>query len=94
MVIDASHKEGIWTGMWGEMAGEQLAAPILLGLGLDEFSMSATSILETRYLFSKLSKAKMKEVANQALQLGTELEVKSLIESTLAEIQQRKWHFL
>ncbi|GAA3324736.1 hypothetical protein GCM10020331_053780 [Ectobacillus funiculus] len=44
MVIDAAHKEGKWAGMCGEMAGDEIAIPILLGLGLDEFSMSATSI--------------------------------------------------
>ncbi|EAE5098809.1 phosphoenolpyruvate--protein phosphotransferase, partial [Listeria monocytogenes] len=50
MVIDASHKEGKWTGMCGEMAGDQTAVPLLLGLGLDEFSMSASSILKSRSL--------------------------------------------
>ena len=48
MVIDASHNEGKWTGMCGEMAGDEIAIPLLLGLGLDEFSMSATSILKAR----------------------------------------------
>jgi phosphotransferase system enzyme I (PtsI) len=43
MVIDAAHKEGKWAGMCGEMAGDPIAIPLLLGLGLDEFSMSATS---------------------------------------------------
>ena len=48
MVIKAAHKEGKWVGMCGEMAGDEIAIPILLGLGLDEFSMSATSILKAR----------------------------------------------
>lgn len=47
-VIEASHKEGKWTGMCGEMAGDETAIPLLLGLGLDEFSMSATSISESK----------------------------------------------
>src|SRR5699024_11071216 len=47
-VIDASHKEGKWTGMCGEMAGDEKAVPLLLGLGLDEFSMSASSVLKAR----------------------------------------------
>ena len=47
-VIEASHKEGKWTGMCGEMAGDETAIPLLLGLGLDEFSMSATSILKSK----------------------------------------------
>ena len=83
MVIDASHKEGIWTGMCGEMAGDQIAAPILLGLGLDEFSMSATSILQTRYSFSKLSYQEMKEMAETCLTLGTNEEVKSYVEKKI-----------
>ena len=49
-VINASHKEGKWTGMCGEMAGDEIAIPLLLGLGLDEFSMSATSILKARQI--------------------------------------------
>ncbi len=83
MVIDASHKEGIWTGMCGEMAGDQIAAPILLGLGLDEFSMSATSILQTRYSFSKLSYREMKEMAQECLNFGTNEEVQAYVESKI-----------
>ncbi|MDN4072688.1 phosphoenolpyruvate--protein phosphotransferase [Fictibacillus terranigra] len=56
MVIKAAHKEGKWVGMCGEMAGDPIAIPILLGLGLDEFSMSATSVLPARSQLSKLSK--------------------------------------
>ena len=83
MVIDASHEAGIWTGMCGEMAGDQIAAPILLGLGLDEFSMSATSILRTRHLFSKLSQSDMKEMALKAVNLDTHDEVQQLVEQYL-----------
>ena len=66
-IIDSSHKEGKWTGMCGEMAGDQIAVPLLLGLGLDEFSMSATSILKTRSLIKKLDSNKMKELADKAV---------------------------
>ncbi|MFC4619948.1 phosphoenolpyruvate--protein phosphotransferase [Camelliibacillus cellulosilyticus] len=55
-VIAAAHKEGKWVGMCGEMAGDETAIPILLGLGLDEFSMSATSILPARSQLKGLSK--------------------------------------
>lgn len=87
MVIDASHKEGIWTGMCGEMAGDQIAAPILLGLGLDEFSMSATSILQTRHLFSKLSYVEMKALAEKCLNMNTHDEVKAYVEKTLEGVK-------
>lgn len=58
-VIKAAHAEGKWAGMCGEMAGDQTAVPLLVGMGLDEFSMSATSILRTRSLMKKLDTAKM-----------------------------------
>ncbi len=82
-VIDAAHKEGKWAGMCGEMAGETLAAPLLLGLGLDEFSMSATSVLGQRKLIRSLSKAEMEKLANEALQKGTMEEVVELVKSVV-----------
>ncbi|KRL05978.1 phosphoenolpyruvate--protein phosphotransferase [Liquorilactobacillus oeni] len=66
-IIDSSHAEGKWTGMCGEMAGDQIAVPLLAGLGLDEFSMSATSILKTRSLMKKLDTTKMSELAQKAV---------------------------
>ena len=66
-VIKAAHSEGKWAGMCGEMAGDQTAVPLLVGMGLDEFSMSATSVLRTRSLMKKLDTAKMEEYANRAL---------------------------
>jgi phosphoenolpyruvate-protein phosphotransferase (PTS system enzyme I) len=75
MVIDAAHKEGKWAGMCGEMAGDETAIPILIGLGLDEFSMSATSILKARSLIRQLSKLELEELANRVLQMSTTEEV-------------------
>ncbi len=66
-VIKAAQAEGKWAGMCGEMAGDQTAVPLLVGMGLDEFSMSATSVLRTRSLMKKLDTAKMEEYANRAL---------------------------
>ncbi|HHK2097829.1 TPA: phosphoenolpyruvate--protein phosphotransferase [Enterococcus hirae] len=66
-VIDAAHAEGKWAGMCGEMAGDQTAVPLLVGMGLDEFSMSATSILKTRSLMKRLDTTKMAELADRAL---------------------------
>lgn len=66
-VIDTAHAEGKWAGMCGEMAGDQTAVPLLVGMGLDEFSMSATSILKTRSLMKRLDTAKMAELADRAL---------------------------
>lgn len=78
-VIEASHKEGKWTGMCGEMAGDETAIPLLLGLGLDEFSMSATSILKARRQINGLSKNEMTELANRAINCATQDEVKELV---------------
>ncbi|GAA2835537.1 phosphoenolpyruvate--protein phosphotransferase [Lactococcus raffinolactis] len=80
-VIKAAHAEGKWAGMCGEMAGDQTAVPLLVGMGLDEFSMSATSILQTRSLMKRLDTAKMQELANKALtECATMEEVFALVE--------------
>ncbi|HHE1297848.1 TPA: phosphoenolpyruvate--protein phosphotransferase [Staphylococcus aureus] len=78
-VMEASHKEGKWTGMCGEMAGDETAIPLLLGLGLDEFSMSATSILKARRQINGLSKNEMTELANRAVDCATQEEVIELV---------------
>ncbi|EML5802811.1 phosphoenolpyruvate--protein phosphotransferase [Staphylococcus aureus] len=78
-VIEASHKEGKWTGMCGEMAGDETAIPLLLGLGLDEFSMSATSILKARRQINGLSKNEMTELANRVVDCATQEEVIELV---------------
>jgi phosphotransferase system enzyme I (PtsI) len=71
MVIDASHAEGKWTGMCGEMAGDETAIPLLVGLGLDEFSMSATSILKARSQIRNLKKSDMEKLAQEVLNMQT-----------------------
>lgn len=81
MVIEAAHKEGKWAGMCGEMAGDATAIPLLLGLGLDEFSMSATSILPARSQISRLSRAEMQSLAAKALQMQTAEQVVELVRS-------------
>ncbi|MBT2725004.1 phosphoenolpyruvate--protein phosphotransferase [Bacillus sp. ISL-46] len=84
-VIDAANKEGKWVGMCGEMAGDEVAIPILLGLGLDEFSMSATSILQARSNILRLSKAEINERVEQILNMETAEEVESFIKATFLE---------
>ena len=66
MVIDAAHKEGKWAGMCGEMAGDETAIPLLLGLGLDEFSDECNILfLPARTSISKLSKAEMEDISSK-----------------------------
>ena len=80
-VVKSAHAEGKWAGMCGAMAGDQTAVPLLMGIGLDEFSMSATSVLQTRSLMKKLDTKKMEELANKALtQTATMEEVVALVE--------------
>jgi phosphotransferase system enzyme I (PtsI) len=74
-VIQAAHAKGKWVGMCGEMAGEPLAIPILLGLGLDEFSMSASSILPARSLLKGLSKQEAETHVEAILNLDTAEDV-------------------
>ncbi|KEO84124.1 phosphoenolpyruvate--protein phosphotransferase [Tumebacillus flagellatus] len=78
-VIDASHRAGKWTGMCGGMAGDPLAAPLLAGLGLDEWSMDANSIKKVKHKISTLHHEECKQLAEQALQLGTAEEVRALL---------------
>lgn len=84
-VIDAAHKEGKWAGMCGEMAGDELAIPILLGLGLDEFSMSASSILRARSQIRNLNKADMEKLAEDVLNFTTNEEVKEHVKKVLSK---------
>lgn len=79
MVIEAGKHAGKWVGMCGEMAGDAKAVPILLGLGLHEFSMSATSILATREQIGLLERTRWEDLANQALALPTAADVEKLI---------------
>jgi len=81
MVIDAAHSEGKWAGMCGEMAGDEIAIPLLLGLGLDEFSMSASSILKARSQIKGLNQKEMAQLAEVALTKGTVEEVIELVKS-------------
>lgn len=80
--IDAAHKEGKWAGMCGEAAGDAIMVPLLLGMGLDEYSMSATSILRVRSEMKKMSTADLKPIAEQAVNESiTNEDNKKLVES-------------
>ncbi|PLS16482.1 phosphoenolpyruvate--protein phosphotransferase [Bacillus sp. M6-12] len=86
MVIDAAHKEGKWAGMCGEMAGDEIAIPVLVGLGLDEFSMSATSILKARSLIRKLSQEEMKSLAQSVLTMETNQDVMDAVKKAIENL--------
>lgn len=82
MTIDNAHKEGKWVGMCGESAGDQKMIPILLGFGLDEFSMSPISILQARKLITSVKYEDMKKVSNEVLNMGSAKEIKEYIDKT------------
>ena len=85
MTIEGAHANGKWVGMCGEMAGDPMAAPVLLGLGLDEFSMSATSILRARKIINSLKLSDMQELASKAVNCQTEAEVSAIVKEALGK---------
>lgn len=85
MTIKGAHKNGKWVGMCGAMAGEPYAVPILLGLGLDEFSMSATQILKARKVVNSLSYEEMQKLADNCLNMDTAEEVLDYVKKETAK---------
>lgn len=88
MVIENAHRAGKQVGMCGEMAGRLEAIPLLLGLGLDKFSMSANSILPARALLSQISQADAKGVAEKALEMETEEEITQWVLSSFPAVSK------
>ncbi|CDL81936.1 phosphoenolpyruvate-protein phosphotransferase PtsI [Xenorhabdus cabanillasii] len=84
-VIDASHAEGKWTGMCGELAGDERATLLLLGMGLDEFSMSAISIPSIKKIIRNANYDDAKALAEQALTQPTAQELIELVDTFIRE---------
>jgi len=82
-VIDNAHKENKWVGMCGEVAGDPKLIPILIGMGLDEFSMSPISILRARCIIRNISQEKMRDLAQQVINLPTAADVEKFIEKNI-----------
>ena len=87
-VIKAAHAEGKWVGMCGELAGEPLAAPILLGLGLDEFSMNPPMVPLLKQILRGLDAGEMRSVAEQALKLESPKQIEDLVKEKVPFIGQ------
>jgi len=85
-VIEAAHKAGKRVAMCGEMAGDLTALPILLGLGLDEFSMSASSVLPARALVRKLPREKAQTVAKAVLEMDNPLEIERFVKQEMQRL--------
>lgn len=84
MVIKNAHAEGKCVGMCGESAGDQMMIPILLGFGLDEFSMSPISILRARRLINSVSEKDMQALSDKVLEFGTAKEIESYMKDFIA----------
>ncbi len=80
-IIECGKQKGIMVGMCGEAASDPLLIPLLISFGLDEFSVSPTSVLATREIIGKWSKAEADKVAEEAMNCKTESEVKALLEA-------------
>jgi phosphocarrier protein FPr len=78
-VVEAAHTAGIWVGLCGELAGDPLATPILLGLGLDEFSMSAPSIPAVKQTIAQLTVSQAEAIATEALKLESAEAVRAYV---------------
>jgi phosphotransferase system enzyme I (PtsI) len=85
-IIEAAHNAGIWVGMCGEMAGELALVLILLGLGLDEFSVPPLVIPEIKYIVRCITLKEAQEFVQQALKLSTGKEVEEFSQAKLKEI--------
>jgi phosphotransferase system enzyme I (PtsI) len=86
-VIDASHKAGKWTGMCGEMAGDTSATAILLGMGLDEFSMSAPSIPQVKKIIRSLTYEEAQHIAQKALSMDKPEDIRNMVEQEMEKIR-------
>lgn len=84
--IEAGHAKGKWVGMCGELAGMQKAIPILLGFGLDEFSMAPRAIPEAKDLIGRLSDGRTQAIAAQAMAFGTAAEIEQYMQEVLASL--------
>lgn len=85
-VIEAGHAKGKWVGMCGEMAGDPIAIPILLGMGLDEFSMSASSILPARQQIGRIGREMAAKEIPQILGMSTSQQVEDFVTNRFAHM--------
>lgn len=85
MTIDAAHNEGKWVGMCGEMAGDPLFTILLLGLGLDEFSMSGSSISRIKKIIRAVRLDEAKAFADEIMQITSATEVQEVLEKMMIQ---------
>ncbi len=86
-VIEAAHAEGKWVGMCGEMANNPYAVPLLMAMGLDEFSMSSSQILRVRSLINQLNTRKLQPLVHRAIHAETAVAVQELVEKYVPQVK-------
>ncbi|MGB9596620.1 MAG: putative PEP-binding protein, partial [Candidatus Poribacteria bacterium] len=84
-VIDIAHENGIWVGMCGEMASDPLVVPLLIGMGIDELSMSPMAIPEVKKIIRSFTTEEAKKITQTALSFSTAYEIESYIYSEAME---------
>ena len=87
-IIKNAHEAGKWVGMCGEAAGDPKLIPVFIGMGLDEFSMNAPSILRSRYIIRDLNKKDMEQIAENTLNLENAMEVENYLSNVFADNDQ------
>ncbi|MBU1998356.1 MAG: phosphoenolpyruvate--protein phosphotransferase [Candidatus Omnitrophota bacterium] len=87
-VIDAAHQNNIWVGMCGEMASDETFILLLLGLGLDEFSMPSLAIPQIKHLIRSISMEEAKKIADEAMSLTSAKEVNAFMQRKLKEVKR------
>jgi phosphotransferase system enzyme I (PtsI) len=85
-IIDSAHKNGITVALCGEMAGEYIYLPVLLGLGVDEMSMNPVAILEVKKTLRSLSYKKCKHITNRLFSYSTVDEIKTFLKKETKKI--------
>jgi phosphocarrier protein FPr len=86
-VIDAVHAAGKWAGVCGELAGRRRAIPILLGLGLDEFSMTPRAIPEAKQIIRSLTLTEARDIAQRAISMKRVGDVNAYLDSVLQDLE-------
>lgn len=86
-VIEAAHAEGKWVGICGEMANNPYAVPLLMAMGLDEFSMSSSQILRVRSLINQLNTRKLQPLVHRAIHAETAVAVQELVEKYVPQVK-------
>lgn len=86
-VIEAAHAEGKWVGMCGEMANNPYAVPLLMAMGLDEFSMSSSQILRVRSLINQLNTRKLQPLVHRAIHAETAAAVQELVKKYVPQVK-------